>query len=263
MQFCKSPVIIICLFSSVWSTAPALSSLGAGRPEWLSVHAASPELHLFGASLQRQRWPLTGTGPGHLHRCTQAAALPSNTLIIWAPPLMKPWSNIILLPALHCTLLCVLLLIPFCNTYAVTVLQKHQRSLSNFVQHISCLFFADISGNSFLPKFCCPLHYYGHIKLVWALLHSCIFSCMIHLSNSSNIFTCCFIIYSVSCHLPCVTAEFLLIVSQILNLNFLEWVIPHVMLTTCHMTVVEQLKCECKRLARSQNISGQGVFVPK
>lgn len=163
----------------VWSTAAAVSSLGAGRPEWLSVHAAPPEHHLFGASLQRQRWPLTGTGPGHLHRCTQAAALPSNTLIILPPPLMKAWSNRILLPVLHSALLCVLLLIPFCF---LTVPQKHRRSLSNFVQHVSCLFLQLLifletlssKGTIIWSLICCPLLYYGHIKLFWVWLHICI-----------------------------------------------------------------------------------------
>lgn len=212
------PVIIFGLFSSVWSTAPALSSLGAGRPEWLSVHAAPPELHLFGAPLQRQRWPLTGTGPGHLHRCTRAAALPSNTLIILPPPLMKAWSNLILLPVLHSALLRVFLIIPFCNTYSLTVPQKHRRFMSNFVQHIWCLrhcllsplsvvlkYFLQLliflethsfKGTTIWSLFCCPLLYYGPIKLVWVLLHICISPNMIHLNNSSNILTCCFIIYT-------------------------------------------------------------------
>ncbi|XP_005747571.1 zinc finger protein GLIS3 isoform X3 [Pundamilia nyererei] len=50
------------------ATASALPSPGAGCPERLSVHAAPPELHLYAAPLQWQRWPFSCIGPRHVHR---------------------------------------------------------------------------------------------------------------------------------------------------------------------------------------------------
>lgn len=59
-----------CVFVSFRSTASALSSPGAGRPERLSVHSAPPELRALPAPIQRQRRSFSRIGPRHLHRCT-------------------------------------------------------------------------------------------------------------------------------------------------------------------------------------------------
>lgn len=70
-----------------------MPSPGARRLEWLSVHAAPPELCSHTAPLQWQGWTFSRTRPGHLHRCTQDAALSSKNLIMWLLFFMKALSN--------------------------------------------------------------------------------------------------------------------------------------------------------------------------